>query len=282
MSGSKSKGCMKTAIIVFNLIVFIAGSAVLALGIYSLVSDYGAKQLSSVLGNDLYHDAAYVSIAAGAAIAAISMCGCCGSIKESKCILGMYLVFMSFIFVVLLTSAVLIFIFLGQISKDAKISMTSILTEQYGVDLDDRADNRVVTDMWNFMQKQLQCCGISGGVNSTTSWAAYKLESKWYAQFSAGVPYVPESCCRPEGDLELCTGMRKFSGPPGVDVPLLPGTGRNPHMYDTGCYDEVVHYVQSHALIIGGGALAAVVIILFGIISGVCLCKRIKYDAFLT
>lgn len=57
------------------------------MGVYIIASDYGAHQLSTVLGDELYHIAAYIAIAGGAAIAMVSLCGVCGSLKENKCIL---------------------------------------------------------------------------------------------------------------------------------------------------------------------------------------------------
>lgn len=67
----------------------LSGAACTALGVYILVSDYGPRELSGVLGNELYHIAAYVAIAGGAAIAIISLCGCVGATKESKIILAL-------------------------------------------------------------------------------------------------------------------------------------------------------------------------------------------------
>ena len=66
----------------------LAGAGILGLGIYILGSDYGAKQLSSVLGNDLYQIAAYVLIIAGGVLVIISFCGFCGAHRESKVMLG--------------------------------------------------------------------------------------------------------------------------------------------------------------------------------------------------
>ena len=65
-----------------------AGAGILGLGIYVLGSDYGAKELSSILGNDLYQVAAYVLIGTGALLVILSICGCCGAHRESKCMLG--------------------------------------------------------------------------------------------------------------------------------------------------------------------------------------------------
>lgn len=55
---------------------------------YILGSDYGAQKVSEVLGNELYVIAAYVLIASGALLVLISMCGCCGALRESRIMLG--------------------------------------------------------------------------------------------------------------------------------------------------------------------------------------------------
>ena len=66
----------------------IAGAGLLGLGIYILGSDYGATQLSEILGNDLYQIAAYALIVSGATLIVISLCGCCGALRESRIMLG--------------------------------------------------------------------------------------------------------------------------------------------------------------------------------------------------
>ena len=66
----------------------LAGLGILGLGIYIIGSDYGAKQMSEILGNDLYQVSAYVLIASGALLIVFSMCGCCGAYRESRCMLG--------------------------------------------------------------------------------------------------------------------------------------------------------------------------------------------------
>jgi hypothetical protein len=68
-------------------ILKVAGASSLSMGVYIIASDYGAHQLSAVLGDELYHVAAYIAIAGGAAISIISLCGVCGSLKEVKCVL---------------------------------------------------------------------------------------------------------------------------------------------------------------------------------------------------
>ncbi|XP_048764372.2 CD82 antigen-like [Ostrea edulis] len=277
---SSSVSFLKTGSLIFNLLVFLSGSACTALGLYILVSDYGPRTLSGVLGNELYHIAAYVAIAGGASIVIISLCGCVGAAKESKIMLACYSILMTIVFIVFLTIAILVFLFLGQTSHQTKESMKTVLIEKYGVNQKD-PENRVITEMWDFLQKQLKCCGVSGDANSTDSWAIYKTKSEWYrsresdGQLVSG-QLVPESCCSPDGDLKTCSGVSPFDGPPHTDPPFSGPYRKNPNMYHTGCYDEIVHYIQGHALMIGGIAIAAIVVMLFGVVFGVCLCRSIR------
>ncbi|XP_062591267.1 CD151 antigen-like isoform X2 [Saccostrea cucullata] len=272
---SSSMSFLKSGSLIFNLLVFLAGAACTALGVYILVSDYGPRELSGVLGNELYHIAAYVAIAGGASIAVISLCGCVGAAKESKVMLASYSVLMTIVFVVLLTTSVLVFLFLGQTSHQTRESMKTVLIEKYGVNQQD-PENRVVTEMWDFLQKQLKCCGVSGDANSTDSWAIYKIKSEWFRTKESDGQLVPESCCNPDGDLAMCNKASSFQGPPNNDPPFIGPYRKNPYMYHTGCYDEIVHYIQGHALMIGGIAIAAIVVMLFGVIFGVCLCRSIR------
>ncbi|KAK3090961.1 hypothetical protein FSP39_016074 [Pinctada imbricata] len=259
MGGSKS--FLKCGSVIFNLLTFLAGSASLALGIYILVSDYGPKELTGILGNELYHMAAYISIAGGASIAVISLCGCCGAIRESKCVLIIYVVCMSVIFFIILTAAVLTFLFLGQTSSQTRESMKIAVVKNYGVNLDN-SQNRMITDVMDFMQKQLKCCGVTGDVNSSDSWAIYKTQTSWFKRNDTeDRQYVPESCCIPNTDVQTCTGVTPYDGPPTAGPPLKGTNRKNPNLYHTGCYDELVHYIQGHALMIGGIAIAAIVVI---------------------
>ncbi|KAJ8306561.1 hypothetical protein KUTeg_017106 [Tegillarca granosa] len=191
MTMGRTKTFLKSGLLVFNVLVFFVGALILSLGIYILVSAYGAKELSSIMGLELYHVVAYVSIGSGAAISVLSLCGCCGSIKQSRCVLAIYLMFMVIILILLIAAAVFVFVFLGQ----------------------------------------LKCCGVSGGVDSTDSWAIYKLSTKWYKRFPLGKPYVPDSCCKPDGDLGLCTGMLRLNGPPTLGPSSNTTLVANPHLY---------------------------------------------------
>ncbi|KAL4236390.1 CD63 antigen [Mactra antiquata] len=275
-----STGChqfLRYANLLFTFIVFLVGAGILGLGIYIIGSDYGAQQVSELLGNDLYQIAAYVLIIAGGILVLISMCGCCGALRESKFMLGCFMFAIAILVFALIAAAVIVFVFRQKMEGDIIHSMEDVLIEKYGVDLSVKSENRMVTDMWNWLQREMKCCGVTGDVNSTTSWAIYR-HSEWYKGLASGKPYVPQSCCKEDGDINKCTGISTFNGPPSLNPPLSSTTAINTELYTNGCYDELVEYIQNHAVVIGVSSIAAVVVMIFGFFFSFFLCRRVGAD----
>ena len=64
-----------------------------------------------------------------------------------------------------------------------------------------------------------------------TDWCWDQTLIKYLTVSVPGKPYVPQSCCRPEGDLNICTGIDAWNGPPSQGPPLASSLSRNPHLY---------------------------------------------------
>uniref|UniRef100_A0A3B4BJD3 TSN18 protein n=1 Tax=Periophthalmus magnuspinnatus TaxID=409849 RepID=A0A3B4BJD3_9GOBI len=85
-------GFLKTMMFVFNGVIFLAGVAILGVGIWVQV-DSGS--LTSVVesipgappGLDQLSSVSYVLIAVGAVLLVIGFLGCCGAVRESRCML---------------------------------------------------------------------------------------------------------------------------------------------------------------------------------------------------
>jgi hypothetical protein len=93
---------IKFLLIFFNFLFFLLGIAILAVGIYVLV-DPSFKQLKNLANNDLialasenginltYIDKCGIAfIVFGGFMLLISFLGCCGAMRNVKCLLGMY------------------------------------------------------------------------------------------------------------------------------------------------------------------------------------------------
>ena len=91
----------------------VIGCVVLGLGIYALVD--GASLVSLVdqsgAGDDInitaFTSAAYIFIVVAVFVVILTFFGCCGAIKESKCMLGTYFTLILVMFVVMIAGAVL-------------------------------------------------------------------------------------------------------------------------------------------------------------------------------
>uniref|UniRef100_A0A3B5QS45 Tetraspanin n=1 Tax=Xiphophorus maculatus TaxID=8083 RepID=A0A3B5QS45_XIPMA len=81
--------CVKYAIFIFNFVFWLAGTGVLAVGLW-LRFDSRTKPLFE--GEDspsVFFTGVYLLIAAGGLMMVVGFLGCCGAIKESPCMLGL-------------------------------------------------------------------------------------------------------------------------------------------------------------------------------------------------
>uniref|UniRef100_A0A3Q3ILH8 Tetraspanin n=1 Tax=Monopterus albus TaxID=43700 RepID=A0A3Q3ILH8_MONAL len=92
--------CVKYALFIFNFICWLAGSGVLAVGLW-LRFDSRTSGLMDVQDSpSVFVTGVYILIAAGALMMIVGFLGCCGAIKESPCMLGLFFVCLLLIFAV--------------------------------------------------------------------------------------------------------------------------------------------------------------------------------------
>ncbi|XP_040193322.1 tetraspanin-2 isoform X2 [Rana temporaria] len=86
---SGSLQCVKYLLLTFNLIFLLAGSAIVAVGLWILFTG-NIKELSE--GDEevyvFFFAGLYVLVGAGALMMLIGFFGCCGAARESQCLLG--------------------------------------------------------------------------------------------------------------------------------------------------------------------------------------------------
>ncbi|XP_062339685.1 tetraspanin 35 [Osmerus eperlanus] len=157
-------GCftfLKVMMFVFNGIIFVAGAAVLGVGIWVKVDSgsilgfiQGIKDAPEGLNQLL--NVGYLLIAIGALLLIIGFLGCCGAVRESRCMLLLFFIVVLVVFIAEVAGAVVILVFKPVaeelISKLGSQAVDSI-KKDYGKNPD-------VTGLWNATMDTLKCCGF--------------------------------------------------------------------------------------------------------------------------
>ncbi|KAA8579327.1 hypothetical protein FQN60_010667, partial [Etheostoma spectabile] len=77
--------CMKYLMFIFNFFIFLGGSFLLGVGVWVLVDPMGFRDI--VAANPLLFTGVYVILALGSMLFLLGFLGCCGAIRENKCLL---------------------------------------------------------------------------------------------------------------------------------------------------------------------------------------------------
>ncbi|XP_033478434.1 tetraspanin-1 isoform X2 [Epinephelus lanceolatus] len=127
-------GCftfVKLMMVLFNLLIFLGGLTLLAMGIWVSVDGGSFLQLLGPFSGQgmQFVNVGFFCIAIGAVLVLLGLLGCCGAHKESKCLL--------------LTAEGIL-----------RAWATPALQKDYGSD-------PVVTKIWNTTMTELKCCGFT-------------------------------------------------------------------------------------------------------------------------
>lgn len=159
-------GCfkfLKAMMFIFNGIIFLAGAAVLGVGIWVKVDGNSLLTfLSGIPGApaelNLVQNVGYVLIALGAILLLVGFLGCYGAAKESKCVLMLFFIIVLIIFIAEVAAGIVILAFrnlfddlLNTIGREVVES----IQKGFGIDTD-------LTGLLNTSMIALNCCGFYG------------------------------------------------------------------------------------------------------------------------
>jgi len=146
--------CCKYLMFFFNLLIFLGGAVLFGTGIW-IVAD--SNSFADIVSSDpMIFGAVYLLIAVGGVIFVTGFLGCCGAMRESKCLLNTFFLVVLILFVVELAAIILAFV---NESKLEEVVLKSM--EAYG-------SNEVIKDGWDTLQSGMDCCGY----NNAADWVA--------------------------------------------------------------------------------------------------------------
>ncbi|XP_044133082.1 tetraspanin-8 [Bufo gargarizans] len=149
--------CLKYSMFVFNFLFWVCGCVILGVSIWLRVSS-DAQQKFNIQGSGLL-SAIDVMIAVGSIIMVLGFFGCCGAIRESRCLLLLFFIGLFLILALQITAGILGVVYKPQL--EAKINQTLhelIPLNQQSEDLKQALEK---------IQEESKCCGI---VNGFTDW----------------------------------------------------------------------------------------------------------------
>ncbi|KAA0714881.1 Tetraspanin-18 [Triplophysa tibetana] len=169
--------CIKYLMFVFNFLIFLGGSFLLGVGVWVVVDPTGFREI--VAANPLLFTGVYIILAMGGMLFLLGFLGCCGAIRENKCLLLFFFLLILIIFLAELAAAILAFIFREHLTREY---FTKELKSHYqGYNNTD-----VFTSTWNAIMNTFDCCGVNSPEDFEES--LFRLINP-----SEG---VPEACCR--------------------------------------------------------------------------------------
>ncbi|XP_041838016.1 tetraspanin 34 [Melanotaenia boesemani] len=243
-------GFLKIMMFIFNGGIFLAGAAILGVGVWVKVDS------ASLLGLlDEIEDAppelsqlanvAYLLIGVGAVLLVIGFLGCCGAIRESRCMLLTFFCIVLIIFLIEVAGAIVLFVFqglAGELLNNLENQVRASIQKDYGKE-------NSLTSLWNATMEEFKCCGYKNYTDFDNS--TYQ---------SGGTKIYPPTCCNtttigvcPEKDAESSMVL--------------------------GCFDKLLELIEENAVIIAAVALGIAALEIAAMVVSMVLYKKVGSKA---
>lgn len=221
-------------LVFFNLIIVITGIILLTVGI-SVKAYY--REFDTFL-DPRYFYVSDLLIIIGIVVFLVAFFGCCGAVKENACMTTTFSVLLIIVFLLEVAVAICGILLRSKTEAFLVNTLQQTITE-YG-------NNSEVTEIWDKVQRQFKCCGIT----SSTDWDTNNHTNNT----------VPLSCC---------------NIPPGSYVSYQ---CTKEQIYPVGCLSKLGDFVRSNTSIVEGVGIGLAVVQLLGILFSCYLAKSIRRD----
>uniref|UniRef100_A0A4X1WBS8 Tetraspanin n=1 Tax=Sus scrofa TaxID=9823 RepID=A0A4X1WBS8_PIG len=212
---------IKTVMILFNLLIFLCGAALLAVGIWVSVDGPSFMKIFGPLSSSAmqFVNVGYFLIAAGAVLFALGFLGCYGAQTENKCALMMFFFILLLIFIEI-AAAVVALVYTSMAEHFLTLLVVPAIKKDYGSQKD-------FTQVWNSTMEGLKCCGFNNYTDFEGS--PYYTENKVfppYCCFDPGNGTAVEPCTRDEAQNKTVQG----------------------------CFNQLLYDIRTNAVTVGGVA----------------------------
>ncbi|CAN8211108.1 unnamed protein product [Coccothraustes coccothraustes] len=145
--------CMKYSMFIFNFFFWVCGCIILGFSIWMRVSSAQQGIDSSMLGG------VNLLIAVGAIIMILGFLGCCGAVKESRCMLMLFFIALLLILILQVTAGVLGAVYKPQVEELFNITLNEGVSALQST----TGEYKEYQEEFQKLQKMYQCCGLRNG-----------------------------------------------------------------------------------------------------------------------
>ncbi|KAM5263881.1 CD9 antigen isoform 3-T3 [Ctenodactylus gundi] len=154
--------CIKYLLFGFNFIFWLAGIAVLAIGLWLRFDSQTKSIFEQESNHSSFYTGVYILIGAGALMMLVGFLGCCGAVQESQCMLGLFFGFLLVIFAIEIAAAIWGYSHKDEVIKELQDFYKDTYNKLKNKDEPQRETLKVI-------HKALNCCGVAGVVEQFIS-----------------------------------------------------------------------------------------------------------------
>lgn len=262
MSVTRKILCFRILTVVFAVLLWLIGVAILGFSIYLRVDYWLNQYVGASEELTKYTIAVYIFIATGAVIILFCIVGIFGAIRPGKPALIVYLGFLPLMLGMVIGGGVYAYVYQEEIENTIKNSnlLKEVVQKQYGV-------NGRVTQAIDYMQKELGCCGGQ-------SYTDYH-QSVWSQDYDENFEIdgrdnkAPKTCCKDYKRYEDIHTLPYKYCPMYIDIPGSQSDPLKPisdNIYRKGCGQAFVELLQKNIGIAAAIAFSIVAIQILAII----------------
>jgi hypothetical protein len=232
--------CVKYSVLVVNLLVCIAGAAVLAVSLALALSSKFQDDFADIFKDTGLSSGTltsmklvfYITAGIGGLIFLTGFLGCCGAGCENTCLLGLFFVIILILFLAELAIGIAALVLQGQNKLEGDVNKyytDTVIQNNYLKNCNNPQDG--LTIAWNKVQSDNNCCGCNNIQD-----------------------YNGAACLKQYQSQGVCT----------------------PQTADNGCCSILWDDLQKNLVAVGGVSIGLLVIELFAMIFSCCLCSAIR------
>ncbi|XP_059239209.1 leukocyte antigen CD37 isoform X1 [Mustela nigripes] len=265
---------IKYLLFVFNLFFFVLGSLIFCFGIWILIDKTSFVSFVglSFVPLQIWSKALAIS---GILTMGLALLGCVGSLKELRCLLGLYFGILLLLFATQITLGILISTQRMRLERRVKEIVLETIQNYRS-----RPEESAAEESWDYVQFQLRCCGW----NSPRDW--FSIPS--LISNESEVHRVPCSCYNSSATNDSAVfdklSFPQFS-PPGplarprhsTDLCVVPA---NSNIYSEGCARSLQKWLHNNLISIVGICLGVGLLELSFMTLSIFLCRNLDqvYD----